>query len=136
MVLVCIVAACLKFSPSKIANFSDAMNGTLSFAAIATALLFSCFSLIPSFSNSKLVVILKDLGTDIKIMDRLLIATSIFFAVSIFSLVELFLPSSSSSPFSIFLTSTWLALLVGGINELIEIIRLMFQALQMFSNEK
>lgn len=125
-----------KLSPSVIENFSDAMSGALAFAAIATALLFSCFSLIPAFSNSKLIRGLHELGTDIKIMDRLLLATVIFFAVSLVSLIELFLSANSDGIFSILLTSLWFALLVSGTVEVSCIIRLMFEALDLLNNNK
>lgn len=80
----------MKLSPAKFNNFTDIMSATLSFSSLATALFFSYFSLIPAFSNSKFIIALQELGTDKKIMDRLLLSTIIFFISSILSFGQLF----------------------------------------------
>lgn len=103
-----------KITPSKINNYSDIMGACLSFSSIATALFLSCFSLIPAFSNSKFIATMSELGTDIKLMDRLLVTTIIFFGSSLLSFIELFFNSNSQSLLSRFFTSIWLSVTVSG----------------------
>lgn len=103
-----------KITPSKINNYSDIMGASLSFSSIATALFLSCFSLIPAFSNSKFIVTMSELGTDIKLMDRLLVTTIIFFGSSLLSFIELFFNSDSRSILSGIFTSIWLSVTIAG----------------------
>ncbi|NME47616.1 hypothetical protein HF860_10660 [Enterococcus gallinarum] len=98
-----------KISPSKINNFTDIMSASLSFSALATAMFLSSFSLIPAFSNSKFINALKELGTDIKIMDRLLISTLIFFISSLMTFILLFFDCNSNSLISNIITTLWLS---------------------------
>ncbi|WP_436669570.1 hypothetical protein [Lactiplantibacillus plantarum] len=112
------------------------MSGTLSYSAIATALLFACFSLIPALSNSKLISLLQDLGTDMKLMDRLLVSTFLFFVVSILSLINLFFTAQDTCIFSKIFCSLWLAFLVAATSEVFQILGLMFTTLKVISTRR
>lgn len=125
-----VVLLIANFVPKAIANYTDIMTGTLSFTAIATALLFACFSLIPALTNSKLMNALQDLGTDVKLMDRLLVATVIFFIISLFSLANLFFKATDTGLFAHTMCALWLSTFVSGTSEIFQILDLMFLAVK------
>lgn len=108
-ILTFLISLCLKITPKDLKNFTDIMSASLSFSAIVTAIFFASFSLIPSSSSNKLVSMMEDLGTDIKIMDRLLIATGLSFVSSLLSFIALFFDRKDTSNISMFLISGWLA---------------------------
>lgn len=131
-----IITLLVNFSPKKIPNYVDLMSGTLSYSAIATALLFACFSLIPALSNSKLINVLQDLGTDMKLMDRLLVSTFLFFVVSILSLINLFFTVKDDCIISSVFCSLWLSFLIAASSEVFQILGLMFTTLKVISARK
>lgn len=106
-VVIFILCLCFNVTPSKINNYVDIMSASLSFSALATAMFFSLFSLIPAFSNSKFIIALKKLKTDQKIMDRLLISTIMFFISSILSFAGLFFMSTENCFISNLVTALW-----------------------------
>ncbi|MCG0573931.1 hypothetical protein IMAU80824_00776 [Lactiplantibacillus plantarum] len=134
-VIVLILSLVYGLTPHKIDNYTDVMSGALSFSSIATALLFASFSLIPAFSNSRLLLALKELKTDVKLLDRLLFTTAIFLFASAFSFGGLFYSANSQSCLSLITTSAWIAFIVAGIVEMFEIIFLMFSAVQYLYSE-
>lgn len=125
-----------KISPKDIVNYTDIMNGVLSFSSIATALLFACLSLIPTLPNSKLVNMLQELGTDIKLLDRLLLTTTLFFMLSIVCIVGLLFNSNSVNALSMLLIALWCSLIVGGIVEVFSVIRIMFKVVEKLSDNR
>lgn len=125
-----------KLNPSSLNNFSDIMSASLSFAALATALFFSCFSLIPAFSNSKFINALQEIGTDKKIMDRLLITTIIFFIVSVFSFIALFFDETSSSLESTLVISLWVSFVVAGCISTFQILSTIMVGFNYFTKEE
>ncbi|MGM0104850.1 hypothetical protein [Enterococcus sp. AZ183] len=94
-------------APANFNNFTDIMSASLAFSSIATALFLASFSLIPAFTNSKFINALKDLGTDMKIMDRLIVSTLIFFLNSFFTFIELLFKSSETNTLSVIITGLW-----------------------------
>lgn len=104
-----IVSLYLKISPKKLNNFTEIMSASLSFSAIVTAIFFASFSLIPSSGSNKLVSMMEDLGTDIKIMDRLLVATVLSFISSLLSFIALFFDKEDTNIISMYVVSSWLA---------------------------
>ncbi|MDF7683506.1 hypothetical protein PT287_08340 [Lactobacillus sp. ESL0679] len=90
LLIVIILFAC-QITPKKINNYTDVISGILSMASIATSFLFASFSLIPALPDSKLMKSLKELGTDKKLLDRLLITMFGFFVTSILALLALVL---------------------------------------------
>lgn len=60
-------------TPKKICNYTDVISGVLSMTSISTSFIFASFTLIPALPNSKLMKSLKELGTDKKLLDRLLL---------------------------------------------------------------
>lgn len=129
-IITLILVIVFRYSPSKISNYVELMSGALSFASIATGLLFATFSLVPEFSNSRLLNVLKKLKTDRKILDRILIATVLFFGASILSFVGLLFPAKSSNIYSIIFIGIWLAILIMAVIEVLQIIRVLFIVLE------
>ncbi|VGV89243.1 Uncharacterised protein [Streptococcus pyogenes] len=101
-VIVFIFSFYFKISPKSLKNFTDIMSASLSFSAIVTAIFFASFSLIPTSGSNKLVVMMEDLGTEIKIMDRLLVATFLSF-------ISLFFSKTDTDLISILVVSSWLS---------------------------
>lgn len=124
------IGICSGINPSKINNYTDVMSAALSFSSIATALFISSFSLMPAFSNSKFIKMLQSLGTDIKIMDRLLISTLIFFVSSMLSFIALFLKSTETCWMSNVLIVLWLATTVAAFFSTFYIIFLLIKSFE------
>lgn len=108
-VIVFIFSFYFKISPKSLKNFTDIMSASLSFSAIVTAIFFASFSLIPTSGSNKLVVMMEDLGTEIKIMDRLLVATFLSFISSLLSFIYLFFSKTDTDLISILVVSSWLS---------------------------
>lgn len=124
----------MKLSPAKFNNFTDIMSAALSFSSLATALFFSYFSLIPAFSNSKFIIALQELGTDKKIMDRLLLSTIIFFISSILSFGQLFFSECTNNMFSIITTAVWLSFTLSGFFNTFLILAIVLKAFEHYAN--
>lgn len=97
----------IDLKPIKLINYIDIMSASFSFSALATALFFSTFSLIPAFSNSKLIKILEELKTDKKLMDRLLISTVLFFVNSLLAFVALLFDAKETNLMSKIVVIGW-----------------------------
>ncbi|MCK1248853.1 hypothetical protein [Streptococcus uberis] len=108
-VITFLISLYLKITPKDLKNFTDIMSASLSFSAIVTAIFFASFSLIPTSGSNKLVSMMENLGTDIKIMDRLLVATTLSFLSSLLSFLSLFLGKLDTSKVSMYLVSCWLS---------------------------
>ncbi|HHJ7513094.1 TPA: hypothetical protein ACQM8E_000890, partial [Streptococcus pyogenes] len=108
-IIVFIFSFYFKISPKSLKNFTDIMSASLSFSAIVTAIFFASFSLIPTSGSNKLVVMMEDLGTEIKIMDRLLVATFLSFISSLLSFISLFFSKTDTDLISILVVSSWLS---------------------------
>lgn len=117
-------------SPEKINNFTDIMSASLSFSALATAMFLSSFSLVPAFTNSKFILALQDLGTDMKIMDRLLISTLIFFISSLLTFILLFFDSCSNSFLSKVFTTLWIVFTSMGFTSTFYIIAILIKGFE------
>lgn len=126
----------LKISPKNLNNFTEIMSASLSFSAIVTAIFFASFSLIPSSGSNKLVSMMEDLGTDIKIMDRLLIATVLSFISSLLSFIALFLDKKATSAISIYLISGWLATTVMMFVSSFLVLRVLIKLVETYNNYK
>lgn len=117
-------------SPAKINNFTDIMSASLSFSALATAMFLSSFSLVPAFTNSKFIIALQDLGTDMKIMDRLLISTLIFFVSSLLTFIMLFFDACSISFLSKAFTTLWIVFTSMGFTSTFYIIAILIKGFE------
>lgn len=126
----------LKISPNNLKNFTEIMSASLSFSAIVTAIFFASFSLIPSSGSNKLVSMMEDLGTDIKIMDRLLIATVQSFVSSLLSFIALFLDKEDTSIISICIISGWLATTVMMFISSFLVLRVLIKLVETYNNYK
>lgn len=96
-------------TPKKICNYTDVISGVLSMTSISTSFIFASFTLIPALPNSKLMKSLKELGTDKKLLDRLLLTMIGFFICSIIALIGLTFDKDSNTILSLTIVS-----LVGG----------------------
>src|SRR5699024_5112948 len=114
-------------TPEYFINYIDVISAAFSFSALATALFLSAFSIIPAFSNSKMVNILQDLGTDKKIMDRLLVATTLFFINSTISFVALLFDSNDNGILSHIIITAWIVTLVMSLTSTFYIISILFK---------
>ena len=123
-------------NPNKINNYTDVMSASLSFSAIATAMFISSFSLMPAFSNSKFVKLLQELGTDLKIMDRLLISTIIFLISSMLSFVALFLNESDTGWVAYCIIVVWLAVTVAAFFSTFYVVALLLKNFETYCDFK
>lgn len=96
-------------TPKKICNYTDVISGVLSMTSISTSFIFASFTLIPALPNSKLMKSLKELGTDKKLLDRLLLTMIGFSICSIIALIGLTFDKDSNTILSLTIVS-----LVGG----------------------
>lgn len=135
-VMIFVVGLMFGITPSKLHNYTDIMSASLSFSSIATAFLFAVFSVIPSKSNSELLSRLREMNTDLKLMSRLLVATTAFFLSSILSFIELFFSAVDSSVFARVVTSLWLSSIALGIIETVILITFLFLILGNMFHER
>lgn len=118
------------FTPKKINNYTDVMSGILSFSSITTSLLFASFSLIPALPNSKLLESLKELKTDKKFLDRLLLSIFGFLLCSIFALISLLFSEKDVSIYSKIIVSITGGLLGFSISEQFKVLRILLKGLE------
>lgn len=119
--------------PSSFENYSEIMSASLAYSALATALFISMFSLIPAFSNSKLIKILIELGTDKKLMDRLLIATTLYFLNSTSALVSLYFNPICETFLSKVVVTIWYVTIVTAIVSTFYILKIVFDLFDAYS---
>lgn len=131
--LICIY---IKLTPKMLNNYTEIMSASLSFSAIVTAIFFASFSLIPSSSSNKLVSMMENLGTDIKIMDRLLTSTGLSFFSSLLSFVSLFLDKSDTSNISIYIVSTWMSATIMMFVSSFLVLRVLITLVETYNNFK
>lgn len=124
---------CIDIYPSTFENYSEIMSASLSYSALATALFISMFSLIPAFSNSKLIKILVELGTDKKLMDRLLIATTLYFLNSTTALVSLYFNPFNETLLSKLVVTIWYITIVTAIVSTFYILKIVYDLFDAFS---
>ncbi|EMF0150004.1 hypothetical protein NXO50_002011 [Enterococcus hirae] len=121
-----------KVSPNSFNNFTDLMSASLAFSSIATALFLATFSLVPAFTNSKFIIAIQELGTDMKIMDRLLVSTLVFFSSSLLTFIELLFDANEDNFISILFTSFWIATTVMALLSTFYIILLLMKAFEYY----
>lgn len=117
-------------TPSKINNYTDVMSGILSFSSITTGLLFASFSLIPALPNSKLLESLRELKTDKKLLDRLLLAIFGFLICSVFALIALLFSEKDGSVLAKSIISVTGGTLFFSISEQFKVLRILIKALE------
>lgn len=128
--LISIILFTCQVSPKKINNYTDVVSGILSMSSIATSFLFASFSLIPSLPDSKLMKSLKELGTDKKLLDRLLVTMFGFFVTSIFALLALMLKVSTNNLIGVTIISFLGGFLCFSLAEQFKILRILLKALE------
>lgn len=122
-IIVFCIAAYLKISPNRISNYIDFISGILSFASLATAIFMAVLIFVPKLS----VGYLKNLKTDKKFLNRILLTVASYFAVSVLSLSDLFLFSEhSNNVLSIIFISITLSIFCFSIFESIYVFYIIF----------
>ncbi|QBP18258.1 hypothetical protein [Acetilactobacillus jinshanensis] len=124
-----------RFSPAKLPNYGSIMSDTISFASFITCLMFIGLAYLPMQSNSKFMHAMQDLQTDIVIMHQILITITIYFSISVTSLLSLSFKIQDTSPISIALASLWLALLITGILEVSSLLFELFRIILYVAEE-
>lgn len=132
-IIATVIGLSIKINPNDLKNFTEIMSASLSFSAIVTAIFFASFSLIPSSDSNKLVSMIEDLGTDIKIMDRLLVATVLSFLSSVFSFVALFFDKHDTSMMSVVLISAWLSSTVMMFTSSFLVLRVLIKLVELYN---
>lgn len=128
--VVLIMCLIFKITPSKINNYTDIISAILSLSSMATSFLFASFALIPALPDSKLLKGLKELGTDKKLLDRLLITIIGFVLCSIFSLIALAISSRSNSLFANIILSVMSGLLAFSLLDLLKVLRILLVGIE------
>lgn len=104
--------------------FNRAIDSVLSFASLATAFLFFTVSFIPVMAEKS--PLFKNLKTDVKMLERIMLDSFLFFLTSILSLFFIF-----SEIFFLFgnkyLYSIWLALIIVSLYGMIDIFKELFK---------
>ncbi|WP_267394596.1 MULTISPECIES: hypothetical protein [unclassified Lactobacillus] len=129
-VIVSIALIYIRITPDKISNYVAVISGVLSFASLATGFLFASFSLIPSLPNSKLMKALRQLKTDKKLLDRLLITIMGFIFSSIFSIIALCFKSSETLWYSTIVLVVLFGSFSFSVTDLIKVLRILLRALE------
>ena len=132
-VLVFVICIWIRLSPAKLSNFSTIMSDTISFASFITCLMFIGLAYLPLQSDSKFVHAMQDLQTSIVIMHQILITITMYFTISVISLLAL--AFTSIHWVSISLVSLWLALLITGILEVSSLIYELFRIIIYIAQE-
>ncbi len=134
-VLILIACVWKRFSPSKLPNYSSIMSDTISFASFITCLMFIGLAYLPMQSDSQFMHAMQDLQTDIVIMHQILITITIYFTISVISLLSLAFNFPGTYWISILLASLWLSLLIAGILEVSTLIYELFRITLYISQE-
>ncbi|MCW8090000.1 hypothetical protein FOF72_04905 [Lactobacillus jensenii] len=117
-------------TPNKINNYTDIISAILSISSITTGLLFATFTLIPGLPNSNLLKTLKELKTDKKLLDRLLLAICGFLLGSLFALVALFFNPKDTSLLSKVVLSCVGGLISFSFSEQFKVLRILMKTLE------
>lgn len=123
--VVLIICLIFRITPSKINNYTDVVSAILSLSSMATSFLFASFALIPALPDSKLLKGLKVLGTDKKLLDRLLITIIGFVFCSIFSLIALTISSRNDSLLANIILSVMSGFLAFSLLDLLKVLRIL-----------
>ncbi|QNQ80512.1 hypothetical protein [Lactobacillus sp. PV034] len=120
----------LNIQPKMISNYTDFMSGILSISSIATGFLMASFALIPALPNSKLIKLLRNSYTDLKLLDRMLITMIGFILGSLLSLIMLFFNSESSNGLAHLLLALLFGILIFSFIEAFVIIHILFKVIE------
>ncbi|CAH0419402.1 hypothetical protein [Periweissella ghanensis] len=119
--IVCILI--LKINPSKLADYSGFLSNSISFSSLTTAVFMATFVFIPLLD----IGLLKEMSTNKKFTERILIVITLFFSVSILSLLmSILIKESSTTILASILLSLLISILSSAIAESIEILKIVF----------
>ncbi|XIF19964.1 MAG: hypothetical protein AJITA_00677 [Acetilactobacillus jinshanensis] len=134
-IIIFLICIWRKFSPARLPNYGSIMSDTISFASFITCLMFIGLAYLPMQNNSKFMHAMQDLQTDIVVMHQILITITIYFSISVTSLLSLSFKFQDTSPISILLASLWLALLITGILEVSSLLFELFRIILYVAEE-
>lgn len=118
----------VRFNPIDLSNFGAIMESTISFASFITCLMFIGLAYLPETDSSKAKSVkhaMEDLKITSLILYQIWITITIYFTISIVSLLAM--AFSKTSWLNVWLTSFWVALLVGGILEVASLLYELFR---------
>lgn len=118
--------------PVNFKNYIEITSGSLSFSSMATAFLFASLAIVPALSDSKLMKALKQLKTDKKLLDRLLITAAVFFTNSLTAMIMLLFDKTDIGWISRIVISCWIGTGMVAIMETYKIIRILITALKYY----
>ncbi|MGO2961615.1 MAG: hypothetical protein ACTIDE_03380 [Carnobacterium maltaromaticum] len=108
----------LKMDASELEIFNRAVDSVLSFASLATAFLFFTVSFIPVMAEKS--PLFKNLRTDVKMLERIMLDSFLFFLTSIMSLMFVLLDIFQVVVAS-FVYSIWITLIVVSLYGMLDI---------------
>lgn len=107
-----------KMEPVGLETFNRAVDAILSFASLATAFLFFTVSFIPVMAEKS--PLFKSLKTDVKVLERIMLDSFLFFLTSIMSLIFVLMDMFTILGWKIIYT-VWLALIVASLFGMMDI---------------
>lgn len=108
----------LAMEPVELETFNRAVDAVLSFASLATAFLFFTVSFIPVMAEKS--PLFKSLKTDVKVLERIMLDSFLFFLTSIMSLIFVLMDMFTIIGWQIIYT-TWLALILASLYGMLHI---------------
>ncbi|WP_143463186.1 hypothetical protein [Levilactobacillus enshiensis] len=126
-ILIFVVTFCailiLKVSPSKMPNYQDSISNVVSFSSLATAIFMAALAFVPKLSAGWL----RKLGTDRKFLERIIIATFLYFITSVLAIIIISVfPDMAKSYISIMSVALMFGCLSAAISESIYIFKIIF----------
>lgn len=104
--------------PNELETFNRAVDAVLSFASLATAFLFFTVSFIPVMAEKS--PLFKNLKTDVKVLERIMLDSFLFFLTSIMSLIFVFMEMFATLGWQ-FIHTIWLALIATSLFGMLDI---------------
>lgn len=126
-ILIFVVTFCtmliLKVSPSKMPNYQDSISNVVSFSSLATAIFMAALAFVPRLSAGWL----RKLGTDKKFLERIIIATFLYFVTSVLAIIIISVfPYAAKSYVSIIGVALMFGCLSAAIGESVYIFKIIF----------
>lgn len=117
-----VISGC-KVSPAQLPNYQDTISNIVSFSSLATAIFMAALAFVPRMSAGWL----RKLGTDKKFLERIVIATFLYFITSVLAIVIISIFSKNSESWvSTFNIAFMFACLTSAISESVYIFRIIF----------
>ncbi|WP_461243739.1 hypothetical protein [Secundilactobacillus muriivasis] len=113
----------IKATPSRLPNYQDSVSNIVSFSSLATAIFMAALAFVPKLSAGWL----RKLGTDKKFLERIIIATFLYFMTSVLAIVVISVfPETEKSIISEIGVALMFAILASAVSESVYIFRIIF----------